>query len=257
VNLDNDMSTGWRTLLVDGQTLFRDLLARILELDSRFRLVGQVDHPAVARTICQEQPPDLVVADAQLPYPGGVEFLEYALTLPATRVLVLSHSRNPLLLNHLRQLGVHGLVEKDQPLEILEEALVEVATGKRYFTAAVCQLQEALQHDPGSFSRKLNPREQQVLRLVAAGLTSKSIARELNLSPRSIETYRYRMMRKLNVENMAGLIRFALQLQAGDPAPACALPPLPSASCNLESGQTVWAREISTNESPLDLCRSA
>jgi DNA-binding NarL/FixJ family response regulator len=204
----------WQTVLLEGQTLLRELLARELEAQGRFAITAQLDDPLQAREICRRTWPDFVISEIDLPRGGGLEFIEYLRrNLPGTRVLVLSHLTDGWTLNRLDELGVPGFVEKGQSLEILQEAAVEVASGHTYFTAAICRIQEKLREDPNAVVRQLNRREQAVLRLVAAGLTSRAIAQQLGLSPRSVETYRYRMMRKLGIERMAGLIRFALHLR--------------------------------------------
>jgi DNA-binding NarL/FixJ family response regulator len=118
-----------------------------------------------------------------------------------------------LTLHRLREIGVHGFVEMNQSLEILEEAIFEVASGGTYFTALWSRIQEQLRSDPFAFTKFLSTREQEILRLVATGRTSKAIAAQLGLSLRSVETYRYRMMRKLGIQSLAGLIEFGLRLQ--------------------------------------------
>jgi DNA-binding NarL/FixJ family response regulator len=106
---------------------------------------------------------------------------------PETRVLALSHWSDPFTQNRLFEVGVHGYVAKDHPWEILEEAMIEVASGRNYFPAALRQNQENLRSDPSAFARILSVREQEILCYVASGETSKSIASLLNLSPRSVD----------------------------------------------------------------------
>lgn len=200
-------------MLLEGQALLRDLLAKALRADPRFELVADVDDPLEAESICRQTRPDLLVADVRLPQADGIRFIAGIRgACDSTRILVLSQAADPLTLHRLRDLGVHGFVEKDQTLEILEEAMVEVASGGSYFTAVWSRAEARVRNDPKAFSRILSAREQDVLRLVAAGQTSKSIAAQLGLSLRSVETYRYRMMRKLGIATTAGLIEFGLRL---------------------------------------------
>ena len=204
----------WRTVLLEGQPLLRDLLAKSLHADRRFVLLAELDDPEQAAELCFRLRPTLLITDARMPQ-GEVTGLLQRLRqqLPATRVLVLSQSTDPLTIHRLHEIGVNGFVEKDQSLEILEEAMVEVASGRQYFTAIWSRTQAKLQSDPAAFPKFLSAREQEILRLVAAGRTSRWIAATLGLSLRSVETYRYRMMRKLGIKTLAGLIEFGVRLQ--------------------------------------------
>jgi two-component system response regulator NreC len=130
-----------------------------------------------------------------------------------TRILVLSQRSDRPTLRRLKQIGIHGFVEKEQSLEIVEEAIEEVASGRQYFTALWNRAETGFESEPGALTRLLNPRERDILRLVALGQTNRSIAVELGLSLRSVETYRYRMMRKLGLKTMASLIEFGVRLR--------------------------------------------
>jgi DNA-binding NarL/FixJ family response regulator len=200
----------WKTVLLDGETLLRELLAHRLSLDRRFELAGQAEDGPAGQALCLRTMPDLVVMDVELPGTDGIGLARFlARHLPATRVLALTRSDEGIPLSCLRGLGVRGFVEKTQSLEVLEEALVEVASGGTYLTA---RLRQALENSgscplpPG-----LSTREQEVLQSVVRGLTSQAIARRLGLSPRSVETYRYRLRKKLNVGSLAGLVEYAFR----------------------------------------------
>jgi DNA-binding NarL/FixJ family response regulator len=202
----------WRTILVEDQTLLRNVLAKAIRLDDRFELLAEAADGIAARELCLRLNPDLVVTDIRLPGIDGIELASCLLKeLPRVRILAMSNLKDPFTLNRLCEAGVHGYVAKDEPLEILEEAMLEVASGKNYFTAALCQNRERLRSDPTAFARVLSLREQEILCYVASGLTSKLIAHRLSLSPRSVETYRYRIMKKLDIENVAELIDYAFR----------------------------------------------
>jgi DNA-binding NarL/FixJ family response regulator len=209
-----------RIVLVEGQSLLRDLLARILREDARFELVGELDEAATAVEICRRARPDLLIADVCLPQGDAMQLLEYVRTkLTNIRVLVLSHCSDGVTLQRLRQIGIHGFVEKEQSLEIVEEAIEEVASGRQYFTAAWSRAEASFESGPGAVTGLLNARERDILRLVALGQTNKSIAFELGLSLRSVETYRYRMMRKLGLKTTASLIELGVRRRLISAAP--------------------------------------
>lgn len=202
-----------RTLLIVSPTLLRELLGQAVQawIES-FELIGEAEGSADGLALCQKLSPDLVLLDAQLEDGDSVELARLLLRrLPSVRILALLAEADPVRANRLQEVGIQGLIEMDQSVEILQEALLEVAAGRRYFTAAAVRDQCRLRDDPRAFSKFLTGREQDVLRHVLEGRTSKDIAHRLHLSPRSIETFRYRLMRKLQVRNVAGLLEFAVR----------------------------------------------
>jgi DNA-binding NarL/FixJ family response regulator len=211
----NNPTPPWRIVLIEDQTLFRNTLAKAIRLDdqfSQFQLLGEAADGLEAKDLCLRLTPDLIVTEIDLPRLDGIELARLLFKhLPRLRVLVLSRLKDPFTLNRLCEAGIHGYLAKEEPLEFLAEAMSEVASGRTYFTAAVRQTQARLRSDPHAFPKILSCREQAILCSVAAGLTSRSIAGRLNLSPRSVETYRYRMMRKLAIANAAGLIDYAFR----------------------------------------------
>jgi DNA-binding NarL/FixJ family response regulator len=202
----------WRTVIIEDQTLLRNVLAKAIRLDDRFELLAEVEDGLEAKETCLRLRPHLVVTDIHLPRMDGIELASFLIGhLPGIRVLALSHLKDPFTLNRIAEAGVHGYVAKDQSLEILEEAMIEVASGRTYFTAALCQNQEKLRSDPKAFAKILSAREHEILCYVARGMTSRAIAERLNLSSRSVETYRYRIMKKLEMDNLAELIDYAFR----------------------------------------------
>lgn len=204
------MREAWRTVLVEDQALLRNVLAKAIRLDERFELVADVEDGLEGKRVCAELVPDLLVTDIHLPGIDGVELAGHVLkTLPTVRVLALTNLKDPFTLNRLQEIGIHGYVEKDQPLEILEEAMVEVASGHTYFTATIMTSQARLSDDPNAFSKILSARDQEILCLVAQGESSRAISERLGLSQRSVETYRYRILKKLGLKSSAELVDYA------------------------------------------------
>jgi DNA-binding NarL/FixJ family response regulator len=148
------------------------------------------------------------VRETSTPFELSKQVLE---AWPQTRILVLTNLKDPYTLHQLQEIGVHGYVEKDQPLEIFEEAMVEVATGHTYFTALLHRNLSELEQDERSFVKFLSPKEQRIVALVGDGLTSRQIAEKLELSPRSVETYRYRIMHRLAFQKTSELVDYARQ----------------------------------------------
>lgn len=205
--------TAWRVALIVEQALLRNLLAQaIARIGAPFELVAVAADAREAREACLRLRPRLILLDLEL---AQADALELARLLSrqhlGTRILALSGPTDPVSLNRLDEIGVPGFVDKDQPLAVLEEAMRAVASGKKYRTALLTTNQGRLRSDPHAFSKFLTGREQDILRLVVKGSTSRTIAHQLGLSQRSVETFRYRLMRKLEVRNIAGLMDFAFR----------------------------------------------
>ena len=199
-----------RTILIEDQELLRNVLVKTLEMNEAFDLLGDCADGNSGQALCLRLEPDLVVTDIDMPELDGISMAQALLkALPRLRVLALTNLKDPFTINRLREVGIHGYVEKDQPLDILEDAMRVVASGENYFTAIVQQVSSQLARDPVAFSKILSRREQDVIRLVVEGLTSKEIGKALKLHPRSIETHRYRIMKKLELKNVVELIAYA------------------------------------------------
>lgn len=200
----------WKTVLVEDQALLRNVLSKTIQLDSRFEWIGDAEDGAQGLALCETHHPHLLVTDLHLPVMDGLELAKQALLRsPGTRILVLTNLKDPYTLHQLQEIGVHGYVEKDQPLEIFEEAMVEVASGCTYFTALLHRNLAQLEADDRSFIKFLSPKEQRVVALVGDGWTNRQISERLSLSIRSVETYRYRIMKRLNFQNASELADYA------------------------------------------------
>ena len=201
----------FRTVLIEHETLFRTLLARIVLMSEKFLLVADFADLNSAHPACERLRPEVIVLDVDFQPEESIDFIEIIVQQrPATGVLAISSRNDPLLMHELSRVNVHGFIQRSEPVEMLEEALLEVAQRKRYWPAAFLQTgREFAQH--AHEVHALSTRERLLLRKVASGLTSRLIASELNLSPRSIETYRSRLMRKLGVKNTAGLVDYAFR----------------------------------------------
>ena len=208
----------WKTVLIEDQALLRNVLAKTLEINPDFDLLAACETGLQGKEMVLKLSPDLVVTDIDLPDRDGVEIAADLLRkIPGIRILALTNLKDPYTISRIRETGIHGYVEKDQPLDILEEAMVAVAKGDFYFTALVSKVSSELSVNPDAFTKILSPREQQVVRLVAEGLTSKQIARRLKINTRSVETHRYRIMKRLEIKNVVDLVHYAEKVGLTNP----------------------------------------
>ncbi len=212
------MSGPIRVLIADDHALVREGIRQVLAESEGFHVVAEAGRGDQALALAQQHEPDVAVLDITMEGGSGLDAAaQLRQTLPNVRVLILSmHHHAQYLLQAVRA-GAHGYVLKDgQPAE-LREAVRAVHGGRTFYSPPVAdKLSAALrgeledQQRQNAFER-LTAREREVLVRVSNGLTSKEIAAELGISPRTVETHRESLMRKLDIRNMAGLIRFALE----------------------------------------------
>ena len=205
-------------LLVDDHKMMCDGLRAILERTAEFRVVGEAESGTEAVQFCKKSRPDLVIVDIGLPGLNGiettVEILRYA---PQTRVVILSkYDDENSVVNAIRS-GARAFVLKRASSADLIDALRTVARGGLYLSSQVsdslsAHIRSGDLRTAGSQAPldTLSPRELQVLRLVAEGKTSKDIAVLLDLGLQTVRGYRKMLMKKLGVNNVAGVTQMAL-----------------------------------------------
>ena len=205
-------------VLVDDHKLMRDGVKTILERGAEFRVVGEAEDGAEAVQICKRLNPALVLMDIGLPGMNGVDATTEILRhCPEVKVVILSmYGDENSVVSAIRS-GARGFVLKKASSSDLLDALRTVAKGGSYLSSQVSdRLLNRIQRGDlelkghSSLLEGLSPRELQVLRLVAEGKTSKDIAVLLDLGLQTVRSYRKTMMKKLGVNNVAGLTQVAL-----------------------------------------------
>jgi len=205
-------------LLVDYHRLVREGIRAILERGSEFRVVGEAESGVDAVQWCKKTNPALVIMDIELPGMNGIETTAEILRhSPQTRVLIVSvYDDENAVLGAIRS-GARGFVLKRASAEDLIDALRNVARGGSYLSSQVSdRLLDRIQSGDLQLRNSmapvetLSPREHQVLGLIADGKTSKDIAVLLELGEQTIRSYRKTLMKKLGVNNVAGLTQMAL-----------------------------------------------
>jgi DNA-binding NarL/FixJ family response regulator len=206
----------YNVLLVDDHKLMRDGVKTILERVADFKVMAEAENGTDAVQACKKLRPDIVLMDIGLPGMNGIEATEEILRhCPGTRVVILSmYDDENSVVSAIRS-GARAFVLKKASSNDLLDALRTVAKGGSYLSSQVSdRLLTRIQR--GDLEPKdrplegLSPRELQVLRLVAEGKTSKDIAVMLDLGLQTVRSYRKTMMKKLGVNNVAGLTQLAL-----------------------------------------------
>jgi DNA-binding NarL/FixJ family response regulator len=208
----------YEVLLVDDHKIMRDGIKAILKHSDEFDVVGEAETGADAVQMCKKLRPAIILMDINLPGLNGIEATSEILRhVPETKVVILSmYDDEPSVVGAIRS-GARAFVLKKASDNDLLEALRTVAKGGSYLSP---QISDRLLHriQRGDQEAKavpsalegLSPRELQVLRLVAEGKTSKDIAVMLDLGLQTVRSYRKTMMKKLGVNNVAGLTQLAL-----------------------------------------------
>ena len=202
-------------LLVDDHSVVRDGLRFLLEAEGDIRVVGGASNGREAVQSARRLKPDVVIMDLAMPELNGTEAtLQIHERCPATQVLILSmHSTAEHIFRAL-QAGAQGYLLKESAGPEVVTAVRTVHSGKRYLSQKIAETvidDYIRERHTSSPLESLSPRERQILQLIAEGKSSAETAKTLFLSPKTVETYRSRMMPKLGVEDFAGLVRFAIQ----------------------------------------------
>jgi DNA-binding NarL/FixJ family response regulator len=203
-----------RVVLVDDQELVRAGVRKVLEGEPDMAVVGEASDGNEMMKLLRSVEADVVVLDLNMPGRDGFEALrDLHMADLAVRVLVLSLHDDPQYVGRAVREGAHGYLLKDCAVQDLPLAVRAVMQGRPFFSPRAQEaLTQALRNgqrlDPMDL---LSPRELEVLKRVAGGMSSKEIGAELNISPRTVETHRASMMRKLDLHSVAELTRFAIE----------------------------------------------
>ena len=209
-----------RLLLADDHAVMREGLRLLLSAQADFQIVAEAGNGTDALSAIVEHKPDVALLDISMPAMNGMEVLRSVQAHKrATRVVLLSMHDNPQLAAEAVSLGASGYVLKGGGAADIIQAIRAAARNQRYLSAPLAASVEALlarglEHSPLA---ALSSRERQVLQLVVEDKSSSEIARLLHLSPKTVDTYRSRLMQKLDVPDVVALVRLAVRLGIVDP----------------------------------------
>ena len=204
-------------VLADDHPVVRQGIKALLERDCGLKLLGEAGNGIDAAAMAERLKPRVLVLDMMMPGLGGAEVTRrVARTSPSTRVLILSMHDDAAYVLEALNAGALGYLLKDCTASELVEAIHAVATGKQFLSPALgplihrnlAPLPESVLPDPYD---TLTNREREVLHLAVEGCTSAQIAERLSISPRTAETHRTNLMRKLSVRTSAELIRYGIK----------------------------------------------
>lgn len=224
-----------RVVIIEDEAVFRHMLSMALSRMRGLVVAGEFADGKQGLDYCLKEKPALLVVDLFLPSLHGLDIIrEVRAKVPATRILVLTGHPDGELPQRLMALGVHGFVDKAEPINYVMQAVEAVMSGGMFFATNVppkftaAEVAAASKPAPAASSAapKANPlvpvpsveavkilssREIEVIQLVAGGFSSKEIASRLDLSVRTVEKHRANIMEKIGVREVASLVRWCIQ----------------------------------------------
>ncbi|RJP85109.1 MAG: DNA-binding response regulator [Desulfobacteraceae bacterium] len=210
-----------RIIIIDDHPLFREGLKSIIKQDARYEVAGEAGTGSQGLQKARELKPDVALVDVSLPDQSGIdlipEILKYS---PQTLVLIVSmHSKIDYIVKAF-QTGAMGYIVKDSAAEMLLKGMDQILSGNYFMDTSVSHqvvkklagmpVREKAEADTGYDA--LTPREQEIVVLLAEGLSIKQAAGRLFISPKTVENHRANIMRKLGLQSTMELVRYAAKI---------------------------------------------
>ncbi len=206
-------------ILVDDHTMVREGLRQLLMTFPDVSVIAEGGNGYEAIELAQEHHPDIMIIDISMPKLRGVEaIMEIKAVSPETKILVLSMYDHEEYIKQSLKNGASGYLLKNSASEELMTAIQQVTRGEMYLSPPISrQIVSAWVSDTNltgtSVESPLTNREAQVLKLLAEGYSNKQVAEMLHVSIKTVETHRYRIMEKLELDSFAALVKYAIKSQ--------------------------------------------
>ncbi|MCB9882691.1 MAG: response regulator transcription factor [Planctomycetes bacterium] len=211
-----------KILLVDDHLLFRQALRVLLETRGEFEVVGEAENGRLAMELVSVKAPDVVLLDIVMPGPNGIETARWIRAHhPRTEIVIVSGHHNEAYLREAFEAGVRGYLLKECAAEDLFLAIRHAARGD-YFLAGVAGREMVEEYvrpilnlqKPGGH---ITPRERELAILLSDGYSTKEAASVLNISPKTAETHRASIMKKLGARNVADIVKYCIRNHLVEP----------------------------------------
>lgn len=210
-----------KLMIVDDHPLFREGLKAIISRDKNHTVIAEAGNGKEGIKLGKEHNPDIMLVDVSMPGKNGIQMIrELKETLPETKFIIISMHSEPDYIVEAFRAGAAGYMIKESAASSLIKGLETVAKGEMFLDISLSQevvfklLQAKDAHNGGDKDpySSLTAREQEILRMLAEGLTTKDVAKKLYISPKTVENHRTNLMKKLGLQNSVELIRYAARL---------------------------------------------
>lgn len=210
-------------LVADDHEILRYGVCTYLASAEGINVVGEASTGDECLKLFQEKLPDICILDISMPGKDGIETAKAIREIdPKVKILILSMHIDNDILNDVLKAGINGYLLKNTEKSDLVQAIRAVMKGQQIFSDPISKLlTHSYLEQPKSSSKEpdlnITKREQEILALIVEGYTSQEIADELFISPRTVDTHRFNLMKKLDIKNTAGLVKFALKNDLASP----------------------------------------
>jgi DNA-binding NarL/FixJ family response regulator len=206
-----------KIVMADDHRMFREGLRNLLEKEKDFKIVGEADDGRSAVKLATELSPDIVLMDVNMKDLNGIEASRQIISkAPSVKIIGLSMHSARQFVTEMLSAGVKGYLLKEAAIEELKQGIRTVANGDVYLspriaTGVIKEFTRGLDKEKSPVFLQLTSREREVLQMMAEGKTTKEIAFSLEISIKTIETFRRQIMDKLKIHTIAGLVKFAVR----------------------------------------------
>jgi DNA-binding NarL/FixJ family response regulator len=215
------MSEDIQIVIADDHPLMRQGLRQVIEMEPNLKVVGEATNGSEALAMIEHLKPEVAILDVDMPHQDGFQVARELTSKnnPASIIFLTIHSEEQMFHAAL-DLGAKGYVLKDSAIDDIVAAIKEVAAGRAFTSLPMTtyfarrQNYNAVPDKQQLGLRQLTPTESRILRLLADYKTSKEIAGELSVSPRTVETHRLRICQKLNLQGSHSLMKFAVEYKS-------------------------------------------
>ena len=202
-----------KAFIADDHAVIREGLRLILTSSPLIEVIGVADNGRDAVSDVLKLNPDVLIMDISMPEMNGIEAARLIRDRsPKVRIVILSMYASAEYIFHALEAGVHGYILKDAATENIINAVKSVYSGKHYLCNRIAGIvaNQVGQRSDTDLLASLSQREREILQLVVEGNSSANIAAKIHISPKTVDTYRSRLMQKLHIKDVVGLVKFAI-----------------------------------------------
>jgi DNA-binding NarL/FixJ family response regulator len=199
-----------KIIIADDHKLIIDGLKALFNDSKEYKIIAESENGKQLIDFVRLLNPQLIITDIDMPILSGVEAVKIlSKEFPLLKILVLTMHKDKKMFLNLKEAGAHGYIHKNCDKDELFFAISQLLKGKEYISSELVDSPIGFKIPNSSISVELTKREIEILTLITEGLTNIEIGEKLFISDRTVDTHRTNLMRKLEVKNVAGLIRFA------------------------------------------------